>query len=213
MTHVASLTSSRRLALVGAMSIILSAALIGCGSSAPATASTSPSQAAASVAPPAATTAPTIGPSVGASTQPSAAAVDPAIGLNIGTPYTLVALPAAAEQALQGQMAAGLGAFGSAVQVGFRQVSGGAGSTILMVIAFPTGSLNDIAYQAAVAGMASSLHATFTPSTINGVQVSTGTTATGGVAIFHVGDHLLVVISQTATEAVPVATALISANS
>jgi hypothetical protein len=211
MTRIASRPPAGRLASLGALAFILSAALGACGSSAPAT--SSPSQPAASAAPPAATPAPTGSPALGASTAPSAAAVDPAIGLKIGAPYTLATLPAADEQTLQGQMAAGLGAFGSTIQTGFRQVNGGTGGTILMVIAFPTGALNDIAFQATVSALASSMHATLTQSTIGGVEVSSGTTATGGIAVFHVADHLLVVTSQTATDAVPVATALITANS
>jgi hypothetical protein len=211
MTRTASRSSTRRLGSLGGVAFVLSAALVGCGSSAPSTAS--PSTPAATVAPPAASTVPIIAPSAVASVQPSAAAVDPALDLKIAAPYTLAAMPAAAEQLLQNQMAAGMGAFGSAVQVGFRQVSGGTGTTILMVIAFPTGSLNDIAYQAALGGMASSLHATLTPTTVGGVEVSSGKTATGAVAVFHIADHLLVVISQTPTDAIPVATALVSANS
>jgi hypothetical protein len=110
-------------------------------------------------------------------------------------------------------MAAGLGAFGDTVKVGFRQVGGGnAAGSILMVISFPSGSLSAPAYQAALAGMGSSMGATFTTSTVDGVDVSTGTASTGGVAVFHIADHMLVVISTSAAESLPIATALIGAN-
>ena len=36
----------------------------------------------------------------------------------------------------------------------------------------------------------------FTTSTIDGVVVSKGAMATGGVAVFHVDDHMLMVIGQ-----------------
>ena len=48
--------------------------------------------------------------------------------------------------------------------------------------------------------------------TVDGVDVSTGTQASGGVAVFHIGDHMLVVISPTPAETLPISTALIKAN-
>jgi hypothetical protein len=54
--------------------------------------------------------------------------------------------------------------------------------------------------------------AAFTTSTVEGVDVASGTASTGGVGVFHIGDHMLVVISPSAAEALPIATALIKAN-
>jgi hypothetical protein len=154
-------------------------------------------------------------PSAPPSTAPASggtAAGDPAEGLTIGAPYTLTALPAAMQQTMEQQMAASLSAFGSAIKVGFRQVAGGSGFSILMVMGFPTGTLNDAAYQAALGGMGSSMTTTFTKSTIEGVEVSSGKASTGGITVFHIGDHMIMVISSTESETVPIATALIKAN-
>ena len=115
------------------------------------------------------------------------------------------------KQTLETQMASGLGTLGGSVQVGFRQVGGSSGS-ILMVIAFPAGSLSAAAYQAAVAVMGSNLGATFSTSTVDGVDVANGKAKTGGVAMFHIADHLLVVISPLDSESLPIATAIIHAN-
>jgi hypothetical protein len=218
MIHATPMPSLRRFLALGATTAVLAASLVACGSSAPATApaaSTVPvtpspaaSTAAASVptATPAATPAPTT-----AASGPTAA--DAAAGLKIDSPYTLTALPGALQQTLESQMAAGLGAFGSSVNVGFRQIDGGnAAGSILMVIAFPSGSLSATAYQAALAGMGSSMGATFETSTVDGVDVANGKAATGGLAVFHIGDHMLVVISPAAAESLPIATALIKAN-
>ena len=204
-----------RLAVGGVAAVILAMAFAACGSSAPA--SPSPSQAASTTpasAPPV-STAPSVAPpaSVAPSTAASVApATDPTIGLKIDAPYTLTALPAALQTTLETQMASGLGAFGGSISFGFRQVGGGAGPSILMVIGFPTGSLNATAYQAALAGMGSSMGTTFATTTVDGVDVANGTSATGGVAVFHIGDHMLVVISPTASESLPISTALIKAN-
>ncbi len=199
---------ARRMILRAAAAILLTASLAACGSAAPATASPSPS--------PTPTAPPTIAPSVVASQAPSAgqsaAAVDAAEGLEIGAPYTLTALPAALQQTFETQMAAGLGASGGAFQIGFRQVDGGSATSILMVARFPAGSVGATAYQAALAGMGSSMGTTFTATTVDGVPVSTGTAATGGLAVFQVGDHMLVVISPSAADSLPIATALIKAN-
>jgi hypothetical protein len=204
----------RRLVIRAAAAIALAATIAACGSSAPA--STAPT-AAPSVAAPsdAPTVAPTVAPSVAPPSAPAASrapGVDAAAGLTIGAPYTLTALPGALQQTFEQQMASGLGAFGESMTVGFRQVGGGTGISILMVMGFPSGTLNDIAYQAALAGMGSSMGATFTTETVDGVQVSNGKATAGGVAVFHDGDHMLIVISQTETETLAIAKALISAS-
>jgi hypothetical protein len=221
MIHTALSRTPRRFVLLGVMTGVMSASLIGCGSSAPATtvpvastaaAATPSSLASAPVASTPAASAPAAS-SPAASTAASAPATgaDPAAGLTIESPYTLAALPGALEQTLQSQMAASLGSLGSAVQVGFRQVGGSSGS-ILMVISFPAGSLSATAYQSAVTVMGSSLGANFSTSMVGGVDVANGKAKTGGVAMFHLGDHLLVVISPLDSESLPIATALIKAN-
>jgi hypothetical protein len=213
MTRTTSLPTLGRLARFGTMAVVVSASLIGCGSSAPATTVPVASTAAATASPVASTPAASApAASTGSGAPASApAAADPAAGLKIGAPSTLTTLPGGLQQTLESQMAGGLGAFGGAVQVGFRQVGGSSGS-ILMVIAFPAGSLSAAAYQAAVAVMASNLGATFSTSTVDGVDVANGKAKTGGVAMFHIADHLLVVISPLETESLPIATALITAN-
>lgn len=217
MTRMTSKPTARRLAGIarlGALSVAITALLIGCGSSAPAT--TVPVASATTVTPSAvAPSVPASAPdeSTAASSAPASApaAADPAAGLKIAAPYTLTTLPGGLQQALESQMAGGLGSFGSSVQAGFRQVGGSSGS-ILMVIAFPAGSLSAAAYQAAVAVMGSSMGATFTTTTVAGVDVASGKATTGGVAMFHIADHLLVVISPVDSESLPIATALINAN-
>ena len=216
MVLAAPLSSPRRLVALGATALVLAASLTGCGSSAPASAPPAASIAAATPSPaastpaasaPAESTAPVTG-----SSGPATGA-DPAAGLTIDSPYTLTALPGPLQQTLETQFASGVGAFGDSVKVGFRQIGGGnATGSILMVIAFPSGSLNATAYQAALAGMGSSMGAAFTTSTVEGVDVASGTASTGGVGVFHIGDHMLVVISPSAAEALPIATALIKAN-
>jgi hypothetical protein len=216
MTHEALLPSPRRFLALGATTVVMAVSLIGCGSSTPAasaapvasTAAATPSPAASTAA--ASTQAATPTPTTAASAP---AAADPAAGLAIGAPYNLTPLPAALQQTLESQMATSLGAFGDAVKIGFRQIGGGnSAGSILMVIAFPSGSLSATAYQAALAGMGSSMGATFDTSTVDGVQVANGKASTGGVAVFHIGDHMLVVISPAAAESLPIATALIKAN-
>ena len=217
MTQAAARSTGRRIAGLATVTAI-AAVLAACGSSAPASIapSAAPSVAAPSVAPSIALPSIALPSIVIPSTNPAAsggtAGVDPAKGLAIGAPYSLTALPPALQTVFEQQMAAGLGGFGNSIQVGFRQVTGGTGMSILMVMAFPTGFLNPAAYEAALSGMGTSMGATFTKTTVEGVDVSTGTQATGGVAVFHIGDHMLVVISPTPAETLPISTALIKAN-
>ena len=200
-----------RRALMAFASIVIAVALAGCGSSAGTSPSASPSQIAAASS----STAPS--PSVATSSAPSASAAasrgpDPAAGLKVDAPYTFVDLPPAMQQAFETQMATSLGAFGSNITYGFRQVQGGAGLTYLLVLAFPTGTVNASTFQGMVGGLSGSMGATLTTTTVDGVDVASGPSSTGGVAIFHIGDHALIVISEKPTDALPVAKALISAN-
>jgi hypothetical protein len=212
----------RRLAVRAAGAIALATTLAvsiaACGSSAPASIAPLPSVAVPSVALPSIALPSIALPSIALpSTNPAAsggtAGVDPAAGLTIDPPYTLTAVPGALQSALEAQMAAGLGAFGDAIKVGFRQVGGGTtAGTILMVMAFPSGTLTAAGYQAALGGMTSSMGATFKTTTVDGVDVSAGKASTGGIGVFHIGDHMLVIISPSDAEVLPIATALINAN-
>jgi len=212
-------SSAMRRALTALASVAIAVAIAGCGSSA----ATSPSPiAAASQAAPASAPAASAPPAESASAPPASAPAsspasspgpDPAAGLKIDAPYTLTALPPALQQTIETQMAAGLGASGGMVQMGFRQIGGGsAAGSMLMVIAFPSGSLSASAYQAALSGVGASMGATFETSTVDGVDVANGKAATGGLAVFQIGDHMLMVISPAAAESLPIATALIKAN-
>ncbi len=212
----------RRLAVrtMGAtlLAAILAASIAACGSSAPAAPSVAtpsvvvPSVAIPSVAIPSVALPSIAVPSVNPAASGGTGAVDPAAGLTIDPPYGLTTVPAALQTVLETQMASGLGAFGDAIKVGFRQISGATGSPILMVLAFPSGTLSAAGYAAALAGMSSSMGATFTKSTVDGVEVSSGKAATGGIGVFHIGDHMLVVIAPSEADVVPIATALIGAN-
>ena len=212
--------SSRRAAFLGAASIALVVVLAACGSSAsPSTsASTAPSIAPSvaapsvepSVAPPSAE--PSVAP---ASVTPSGGggtATDPAEGLKIGAPYAIVALPAAAQQVFETQMSTSLGALGSNISFGFRSITGGKGQNILMVLAFPAGTMSASVFTGMVGGMGASMGATLTKTTSGGVDIYAGASSTGGVGIFHVGDHAIIVISEKSDDALQVAEALVAAN-
>lgn len=210
----ASSPASRRVAVIAVTTLVAALTLAGCGSTAPAS-NPAPSTPAVTAPP---SVAPTLVPTVVPSVAPSVAVTgapptgDPAAGLKIEAPYGMIALPSSLQTTFEQQMATGLGALGSSIKVGFRQVTGGTGSSILMVIAFPTGSLTAANYQAALARMAPSMGATFTTTTVGGVEISKGAMSSGAIAIFHVGDHMLMVIGQTEADSVAVATSLINAN-
>lgn len=199
--------------LLGATAIAAAVLLAACGGGAspaatlPASVAPSPS-AQASTAP---SVEPSVAPTIAPSVAPSGSTADAAAGVKIAAPYSLTALPVQLQMALEQQMAASLGGFGG-VTFGFRQIGGASGQGILMVIGFPAGSLNAAAYQGALAGMGSSMGTTFTTTTVDGIEVSTGTTASGAVGVFHVGDHLLVIIAENAADTKPIAEALIQAN-
>jgi hypothetical protein len=114
------------------------------------------------------------------------------------------------QQAFQAQVGSGLGALGGSM--GFRQIDGGAGNTFLMVLAFPSGTVSASTFQTMVAGMSAGMGATLQTTNVDGVDVASGPSTTGGVAFFLVGDHALIVISEKAADALPVSKALISAN-
>ena len=153
--------------------------------------------------------APTPAPILAAS---PAATADPAAGLKIAAPYAIADVAPALKTAFETQMASGLGSFGSLISFGFREVTGGGGQAFLLVMAFPAGMLTDAAYQGALGGLSASMKASLTPSTVDGVQVSSGNATAGGIAVFHSDDHLIMVIAEKPADALPMATALIQAN-
>jgi len=210
MTRASSPPTRLRRLLLATPALLLGATIAACGSSAPAS-NPLPSIAVPSISLPSITL-----PSIPvASVGPGASVgtgVDAAAGLTIDAPYSLNPMPPALEQVIETQMASSLGAAGSTVSFGFRQVGGGTGTPILMVMGFPSGSLSASAYQAALGGITANTAATFKTTTVDGVEVSTGTAATGGIAVFHIGDHLLAILGTTETEGLAIATALIGAN-
>jgi hypothetical protein len=200
-----------RRALMAATTGAMAIALAACGSTASPAASTSPSEAAAPS--PSPVTSPSLAPSSAPSTSSAASkGPDAAAGLTIDAPYTFVDLPPAMQQAFESQMASSLGAFGSSISFGFRQVEGGSGLDYLMVLAFPSGTVNASTFQGMVGGLSASMGATLQTTTVDGVDVASGPSSTGGVAIFHIGDHALIVISEKPADSLPIAKALISAN-
>jgi hypothetical protein len=201
----------RRRALLAVASVAVAITLAACGSSASPSANASQSQAAAASPSPAAS------PSAAPSSAPAASTAaskgpDAAAGLKIDAPYTFVDLPPAMQQAFEAQMSSSLGAFGGTISFGFRQVEGGTGLDYLMVLAFPDGTVNASTFQGMVGGLSASMGATLKTTTVDGVDVASGPSSTGGVAIFHIGDHALIVISQKPADSLPIAKALISAN-
>jgi hypothetical protein len=197
----------QRRALIAVAAVALAITLAGCSNSASPTASASPIQAAT------ATPSPATSPSLAAAASAAASkGPDAAAGLKIDAPYTFVDLPPAMQQAFEAQMASSLGAFGGIISFGFRQVDGGTGQDYLMVLAFPSGMMNASAFQQMVGGLSGSMGATLQTTTVDGVDVASGPSSTGGVAFFHIGDHVLVVISQQPADSLPIAKALISAN-
>ena len=60
--------------------------------------------------------------------------------------------------------------------------------------------------------MTAAMKADLTKSTVEGVEISSGKITSGAVAIYHVGDDMVMAISSGAEEALPVATAMIKAK-
>ena len=116
------------------------------------------------------------------------------------------------QQAFEAQMASSLGAFGNSITFGFRQVEGGTGQAFLMVLAFPTGTVTASTFQAMVTGISGSMGATLQTTTVDGVDVASGPATSGGIGIFHIGDHILIVIAEKPADSLPISKALISAN-
>lgn len=170
------------------------------------------------------TSSPTPAPSVAATTGPGASAdasasasasavVDPAASLAIASPYAIVALDAATATALQTSIEQGMGAFAGLVHVGTREVAkSGVLAAYVMVLAFPAGTLTDATYQLVVAGLSANATAAFTPTTVSGTTVSTGTMSTVNVGVYKAGDAVMLVMAVAKAEVLPIAGALISSN-
>jgi hypothetical protein len=199
----------------GALALVVAACGGSASPSASQAASVAPSVAAPSVpsvAPSVEPSVASVAPSVAASPSSSAVAVDPAKDLKIAAPYRFGTLDPLIEQTFKNQMSTSLGQLGSLVQFGFKQVDGGTGQTFVMVLAFPAGMLNDTTFDAMANGIGGSMQATLTTSDFEGVKIASGKASSGGIAVLHLGDHAVMVISQADTDAVPVAKALITAN-
>jgi hypothetical protein len=190
--------------------------VIGACSPAASVASPSPAPTTAPAATASLTPAPSPTPTSAPSATPApstAAAADPAEGLKIADPYTLTVLDPALETTFRQQFTAAAGAFGSLIGIGGREViDKGALAGYVIVFGFPPGAMNDTSFQSMLAGMATSSQMTFTTTTISGVQVSTASSAGGTYALFHVGDHVIMLITLQAETAPAVAKALITAN-
>jgi len=125
----------------------------------------------------------------------------------------LSALDPVLEASFRQQFSASVGAFGSLIGIGGRSVStNGALVGYVLVIGFPSGILSDAAYQAMLDGIASSSQVTFTKTTVSSVEISSGTTATAGLAVYRAGDHILITITPTAASLTGVTTALVAAK-
>lgn len=174
--------------------------------------SPSPSASAAPTASPSAWPTASPSPSPESSSIPSAAA-DPAEGLAIAAPYTLTTLDPLLEASFRQQFTASLGALSSLIGIGARQVaSNGSLVGYVLVIGFPTGIMNDAQYQSIVDGIASSSAVTFQKTTVSGVEVSSGSMATGGIGLYRAGDNVIITITPTASNLTEVTTALVTAN-
>lgn len=218
MAHTRS--GARRRASLVAVAMSLAILVAACGGSASPSPSASPAP--ASVAPsvepspsptPSPSPSPSVTPSASASVAP-AVAEDPAKGLKVGAPYALVELDPALTQYFRNQMANGMGSFAGLFSIGLRQVTGGkSAANIVLVMGFPKGMLNDQTYKGAIGGMLAVMDVTKqSKTTVSGVDVTSATVKTGTIAAFRIGDHLIMVISSGGTDAVAIATAVVSAN-
>ncbi len=200
--------------------VLLSALFAACSPGASVAPSTAPSVI-ASVAP---SVAPTVAPTAAATAEApaspapgasasAAAAADPSVGLKIGSPYTLAPLDPAIETLFRQQFATSAGAFGSLIGVGGREVvSAGAPVAFVVVFGFPPGVMSDTAYQALLAGMATSPTGALTTKTISGTEVAQGASATGTLGLYRDADRVVMVITPTAPAFEPVMKSLIDAN-
>ena len=73
-------------------------------------------------------------------------------------------------------------------------------------------SLGLIPAEAAVGGIASSTKVKFTAKKVSGVELSTGSAASGGIGVFRLGDKIVIVTAASKATVLTIATALIKAN-
>jgi hypothetical protein len=145
-----------------------------------------------------------------ASSAPSPADL---LAITIGAPYTLVDLPSGVADTLAAAIEKDMGGIAKVVHVGVRTVTkGGTVAAYLMVVAFPPGTLNDSVYQSAIRSLATGAEAPFESSVISNVQVQSGSMGGAKVGVFRTGDSMLITLSPTGADVVPVVTALIAAN-
>lgn len=187
----------------------------GCsGAASPSSGTPAPAVTASATVTPAPTPSLSPTPSSIGSPGPSAA-IDPAGFLRIGSPYTLKSLDPAAEAEFEAEMEKGLGSLTTLIKIGVRNVEE-SGSTVAMVLVmvWPEGVLTDATYIGALGGMTGTTGATFTKTTVSGIEVSTGTaTSGGGVGAYRRGDTSIIVVTQRPSETLPVIRSLISAGS
>jgi hypothetical protein len=190
-------TTSRRLAVL----LGLALAVAACGSSS-STASPSASGAPATAAAPS-----------GAGSGGAAASGDATLGITIGTPYTLTDVPSALSATLQAAIEKDMGGISKVVHVGVKTVQQGTKvAAYLMVVAFPPGTLTDSIYAQAITNLSMGSESSFESQVISNVRVDTGLMGGANVGVFRTGDALLITMSPTGGDVLPVVKALIAAN-
>jgi len=114
---------------------------------------------------------------------------------------------------MSNEFTSALGALSSSITFGGREaVKDGALEGYVLVIGFPAGLLTDSSYPSVLAGMTATTKIKLVDKTIGGLEVSTGTSAAATMSVFHVGDHVIMVVTNKGGPAIAIATALISAN-
>jgi hypothetical protein len=184
-----------------ALMVGLALAVTACGSS-----SSTASPSASGVAP--ATAAPSGAGSSGVA--PSGGAT---LGLAIGAPYTLTDVPSTLATTLQAAIEKDMGGISKVVHVGVKTVQQGTkAAAYLMVVAFPPGTLTDAIYSEAITNLSMGSESSFQSQVISNVRVDTGLMGGANVGVFRTGDTLLVTMSPTGGDVLPVVKALIAAN-
>jgi hypothetical protein len=195
------------------VALTLAVVVSACGGSAsPAASVATPSPSVAATPSPSPSPSPSPVPSPSVAASPSLSTVDAAEGLKIDSPYGLTELPDSVAGIFKQQISASAGAFGSQVDYGFRTISGGKGENILIVVKFPDGTVNETVFSAMVSAMGTGMGAKLTKTTVQGIDIQSGAGTSGALALFHVQDHILFVISQDKADPLAIAKALISAN-
>ena len=163
------------------------------------------------VSPAASALASSAGSSAGASAGASAGV--PMLDVRVGAPYSLADLPASMADPIQAGIEKDLGVYGKAVHVSVREVQqAGTSAAYLLVVAFPSGTLNDNIYGQVITDLSEGAESNFTPRLIGAVSVSFGTMSGGSVAVFRKGDLVLVTMSPASADLTPVVKALVGAN-